>query len=260
MRRALLIAGLLTLGARAASGAGSTVLGGFQPAAVETGARATWVCPAAIAFYGNSQLVAEGVFLERPGDDFSELSFLTLAAGTEGRAYGWQLELDDIPGVSDWALAMGQTLGRGRRVKFGTFVELRGGAGTHFDTGLSAFAPVGRVLNAAFAVEDLLANEVDGVDGARKLRGGVAARGPHVWLSWDWRGEEHETARHFFGLGVDAPFVRVSGILSDDEEWTVEARLVIQANALGGGVTERDTAEGSRFGTIELGSTTRRVR
>jgi hypothetical protein len=244
---------------REAMAAGSTMLGGFQPIAVETGARAAWVCPAAISFYGNSQLVAEGVFLEQR-EDFSELSLLTLAAGTEGRAFGWQLELDDTPGVPDWTIALAQTLGRGRRVKLGTFAEVRGGDGTKFDAGLSAFAPVGRMLHVAFAVEDLLANDVDGAEGARRLRGGVAARGPHLWLSWDWRGVEHETARHFFGLGIDARYVRLEGILDDDDGWTVEARLVFDRNVLGAGVTEPETGSGSRFATIEAGSPVQRVR
>jgi hypothetical protein len=145
-------------------------------------------------------------------------------------------------------------------MRFGTFVEWRGGEGKHFDAGLSAISPLGRTMFAAVAVEDLLANDVDGVEGVRRWRGGLSAKGRSLWASWDWRGDEHETGRHFFGLGLNTRAVRLAGIVDDDEGWTVEARVQVRERIVGGGITRPDQGPETRFATFEAGSPARRIR
>lgn len=239
--------------------AGTTLLGGFQPVAIEEGARAAWINPAEIAASGDTELLVEGVFLETP-DGFGDLSFLTLAASAPGRAFGWQLELDDLTGIADWTLVAAHVLGQGHRARLGTSVEWRGGEERHFDAIVGAFIPLGSKLRAAAAVEDLFESDIDGVSTNRSWRGGVAARGRMGYLSWDWRGQEHETGRHILGAELDAKYLRLAGSWDDEGTWTAALRLVAGERSGGGGLTEPDEGFGSRFATIEVAASPRRVR
>ncbi|MFN8177002.1 MAG: hypothetical protein U0167_03710 [bacterium] len=244
------LAGLASLAPGQASAAGSALLGGFQPIAVEDGARAAWINPAAISETGG-QLVAEGVFLETP-EGYRDLSFLTIAASAPGRAYGWQLERKDLVGVPDWTLVAANVIGQKSRAKLGSTIEWRGGVHRRFDATLGALAPLGRNLRIAAAVEDLFAADVDGVAGARNWRAGAAARGHLGYLSWDWRGVEHEKGRNIFGVGVDLEYLRVSGSLDDQDTWTAEVRLVVADHVGGVGQRKPDEGFGSRFVTTEI--------
>jgi hypothetical protein len=239
---------------------GSRLLGGFQPVAVESGARAAWICPAALAQPRTSQLMLEGVFLEQAGSDFSELSFLSLGTATEGRAYGWQLELEDLEGVPDWTFAAAQAVGRGRRISMGSVVEVRGGEGTHFDGGVGLLLPLGRTLRTAIAVEDLFEAEVDGQEGVRHWRGGAAVCGRQAWLSWDWRAPEGERGLNVFAAGLSTTYARLSAAVDEDGGWVAQARLVLEGRAAGGGVSEPESGPGSRFAAVEVGGSPRRVR
>lgn len=259
MKRVLVVLLAALAAASRAHAAGSALLGGFQPVAVEDGARGAWICPAGIAFRGASQLVLEGVFVEGADGGYGDLSYLTLAAATDHRAYGWQLEIDDVSGVPDWTLVAAHVVGDGNRgPRLGTAFEWRGGEKNKLDATLSAFLPVGRTLRAAVAVEDLFRSEIDGVDADRSWRGGVAARGRRGWLSWDWRGLEDGPARHFLGAGIETPWFRTSGAVDDDGGWEAEARLVLGERAGGGGLVEPDAGSPSRFATLEMGGAGRR--
>lgn len=243
-----------------ALGAGSGLLGGFQPVAVEDGARAAWICPAGIGYGGASQLVLEGVFDEDADGHYGKLSRFTIAAATAGRAFGWQLETDDVTGVPDWTLVAGRVIGQSRGPRLGTALEYRGGEKNRFDATASLLWPIGRTLRAALAVEDLFESEVDGMPGRRLWRGGAAARGRSGWLSWDWRAPEGKRGRHFFGVGLDTRHFTVSGALDDDGGYEVELRLRLGERAAGGGFSEPDSGAGSRFAMVELGAPVRRVR
>ena len=107
-------------------------------------------------------------------------------------------------------------------------------------------------LRIAGAVEDLFAADVDGVRGARHWRAGAAARGHLGWLSWDWRGVEHEKGLNIFGLGLDFKYLRLSGSFDDQETWTAAARLVVGDHVGGAGQTKPDEGFGSRFVTTEI--------
>ena len=244
----------LALAPRSTHAAGSTMLGGFQPVAVEDGARAAWICPAEIASRSNPQLLIEGLFREDADGSFGKISSVTLAASAPGSAYGWQLEFDDVTGVPDWTLVAAHVIGHSRGPRLGSAVEYRGGEKNKFDAILGAFAPIGRNLRAAVAVEDLFRADIDGVPAQRSWRGGLAARGDHGYVSWDWRGLEYERARNVFGAGFDVKWIDLSGAVDTDGGWSAAARLVVRNRRGGGGVTDPDEGGGSRFATVEMGS------
>ena len=234
--------------------AGSMLLGGFQPVAIEDGARAAWICPAEIASRFNPQLLIEGVFREDADGSYRKISSMTLAASAPGSAYGWQLEFDDVTGVPDWTLVAAHVIGHARGPRMGSAVEYRGGVKNKFDAIVGAFAPVGRNLRAAVTVEDLFRADIDGVPAQRSWRGGLAARGPSAYVSWDWRGLEHERGRNLFGLGGEVRWFEISGAVDTDGGWSAEARLIVRNRRGGGGLTEPDQGAGSRFATIEMSS------
>lgn len=253
MRRAAALAALVLALPAAAAAGGSALLGGFQPVAIEDGARSIWSCPAAVASRNNPQLLLEGVFREQPDGSHGEISSMSLAASAPGRAYAWQLEFDDVAGLADWTLAAAQVIGRSRGPRLGTTVEYRGGEDNTFDAVLGAFAPMGRNLRAAGAVEDLFRADVDGVPMERAWRAGLAARGRHAWASWDWRGREHERGRNLFGAGIEAGWLFLQGAVDTDGSWYAAMRLVSRERTVAGGWSEPDAAPGDRWAAIELG-------
>jgi hypothetical protein len=259
-RVALAAAAALSMAGARADAAGSALLGGFQPVAVEEGGRAAWICPAAISYGGASQLLVEGVFVEDEDGGHGELSYLTLAAATDRRAYGWHLELDDVAGVPDWTLVAAQVLGQRRGPRLGSAIEWRGGEENRFDATLGLIAPVGRHLRAAVAAEDIFRADVDGASSERSWRAGAAARGRAGWLSWDWRAQEGARGRHFFGVGLDLPWTRVSGAVDDEGGYVVALRVTVDERSAGAGFAEPDRGPGHRFATVELGGAARRVR
>ena len=251
--RLLALTAAVALTAARAEAAGSRMLGGFQSVAIEEGPRAIWINPAVLAFSGDAGLMAEGVFLETD-DGYKDLSFLTVGAAAPGRAYGGQLEFDDIGGIADWTLAVSRVLGEGRRARLGTTLEWRGGDDKTFDAVIGAFMPLGRNLRVGGSVEDLLESDVDGESNQRSWRSGVGAYGHAGWLSWDWRGQEHETGHHIFGLGLDLRYLRLAGSYDPEGTWTAAARLVVGEHAAGVGATMPDEGFGSRFATVEFGA------
>jgi hypothetical protein len=114
--------------------------------------------------------------------------------------------------------------------------------------------PIGTSLRAAGAVEDLLESDVDAVSTRRSWRAGVGAVGQLGWLSWDWRGQEHETGHHVFGVGLDLTYLLLSGSWDPEGTWTAEVRLAAGQHSAGVGATLPDRGFGSRFATVEIGA------
>jgi hypothetical protein len=251
--RVLLGTALLT-GASSAA-AHPTLVGGFRPVASERSARALWVNPAAIGVSGQGtaslELLLDGdqasALLQSASDEEwelpTEIRGFSVAAATDRLAYGFQRESDDVAGVPDWTLAVGNGVQLGAGGRAGLTAEWRGGDDSGFDADAGLQFPVGRQLQVAAVLHDLLAADVDGVESRRTWQVGAAApfRSILGTFTWDAVLVRSRTTVHWLGFAIDrSRYAHLSVARSTEGDWAASFALTFPHYLFGVGGVDRD--------------------
>lgn len=255
------LAAAALLGAALAGPAGastSRLPSDFRPVAAEGSARAAWVNPSGIGGTPWQSLLVEVSAVEQADGEFDlgEPAAFSVAASTGHTAYAFRKELDDVDGAPDWALiAANQVRQRGGAV-FGSAVEWRGGENRTLDLTLALAMRLAGALRGAIVLEDAFANDVDGVEGSRRWRGGVALRPPGgtMFLGWDYDAlEADDEGRHWFSFGMDRAhkyeFLLATNDLGD---WSVRAGIRLGPARWGGGYVVPDAGASAAVASIDL--------
>ncbi|MBZ0269385.1 hypothetical protein K8I85_14620, partial [bacterium] len=203
-------------------------------------------------------LVMEVSALEQPDGEFDtgELAALSVAASTGRTAYAFRYEFDDVEGVPDWAAIAANRVERRNGTTFGSAIEWRGGEEQSFDVTLALSTRLTGALLGSIVLEDVLASDVDGVDGSRRWRGGVALRPPggEMFLAWDYdRLESLDEGRHWFALGMDRGAKYEFLVATNDlGEWSFRAGIRLGPARWGGAYLDPDGGPAIAVASIEV--------
>ncbi|GJM45360.1 MAG: hypothetical protein DHS20C21_22020 [Gemmatimonadota bacterium] len=237
----------------------------FRPVAVEGTARAAWVNPSGIGSAGMQSLVLDGIWggdvvdgtrrLSGGAKGISDLAYLSVAASTGRTAYAFRYEFDDVDGVADWTVLAANRVVRNSGTEVGTAIEWRGGESQSLDATVSMVRRMGTGLRMSFVVQDVFAQKVDGMEGARRYRFGTAYRPPIGlgYVSWDFdRVEDADEGQHWFALGIDrARLLRLTWATNADGEWSVRAGLLLDTTLFSGGVVDSNSKSRDILGSLE---------
>ena len=227
------------------TGAAPELEAGFRSVVEVLGPRAVWVNPAAIGLSSRPSLLAEGTWRQvrgASGEDSWESTPASggIAVSMPASGYAWQWEGEDRDGAADWTLSWGQRRSTPGGISFGTAFEWRGGEDSAIDWTLGLILPVGRSLQAAGVVRDLLESDRDGVPVERTWRTGLAwiPRSWHGRLLWDtlWGEGRPGGTVHWFGGAFDlSGGIRLRWLGDFDDEWNGSVGIDVGGVGVEGG-------------------------
>jgi hypothetical protein len=230
----------------------------FRPVAAEGSARAAWVNPAGIGDTPWQSLLVEVSAVEQADGEFdiNKLAALSVATSTGHTAYAFRKELDDVDGVPDWAVIVANRVQHRNGTVFGSALEWRGGETQGLDATFALARQLAGALRGSIVLEDALATDVDGADGSRRWRGGVALRPPGgtMFLGWDYDVlESDDEGRHWFSLGMDRGHKwEFLVTVNDQGDWSGRAGIRLGPVRWGGGYRATDGSPAIGVASIDL--------
>jgi len=213
------------------------------------------VNPASIGISGQGTAAADVLF---SGDDAAallqsasdeewdlptDIRGFSLAAATDRVAYGFQRELDDLTGVPDWTLSVGNGVQLGAGGRVGMTAEWRGGDDPGFDANAALQFPLGRELAVAAVLHDILAADVDGAETKRTWQVGAAVpfRTMLGTFTWDAVLVHSRPTVHWFGFSIDGSrYAHLSVFRNTESDWAASFALAFPNYLFGIGGVDRD--------------------